>query len=199
MIIAVADKNASVRPLAEQAELVAEAKPDMMILKGDGMSDEEYRTVAKEIAEICGRHGVEFCASAHIPVAAALGVKNLCISVESLEGSVPEGFDKVFVHAASEREAADAERRGAYAVIFGNVFDLSCKSCRNAKGLSTLRCLTGTVDIPVIGAGGILPDVFFEVLSSEAAGVCMTGGFMRSKDPSAVVKAYRDARVRLKL
>ncbi|MDR3282459.1 MAG: thiamine phosphate synthase [Candidatus Methanoplasma sp.] len=199
MIIAVADRNASIRPLVEQAGLVAEARPDMIILKGEGMTEEEYVEAAKAISDICRKNGVEFCASTFIEAASSLGVKNICVPIEGLEGFVPAGFDKVLVHVQSEKEATDAERRGASAVIFGNVFDLSCKSCRNAKGLATLRCLTGAVDIPTIGAGGILQDVFNEVLAAEAAGICMTSGFMRSKDPVVVVKAYRDARARLRV
>jgi thiamine monophosphate synthase len=59
--------------------------------------------------------------------------------------------------------------------------------------LAVLRYLLGSVDIPVVGAGGILPDVFLEVLASDTAGICMREGFMRTRHPDEIVRKYREA------
>ncbi|MCL2296191.1 MAG: thiamine phosphate synthase, partial [Methanomassiliicoccaceae archaeon] len=141
---------------------------------------------------------VEFCADNFADVAKELGVRSIHLSLDDLRVSKPEGFDKILTTVRSDKEGAEAEKRGATMLIFRDVFDLTCKSCRNAKGLATLRYMLGAVDIPVVGAGGILPDVFLEVLASDTAGICMRGGFMRTKNPAAAVEAYREAEKYLK-
>jgi thiamine-phosphate pyrophosphorylase len=193
MIIAATDRKMSVLPFREQMTLIAKAGPDMIILSERDLSPPEYKELASFCLAECEKNGVEFCADKFVEVAKELGMKTIHLTLQELRDSKPEGFDKVLTTVRSDKEAKEAEKKGASLLIFRDVFDLSCKSCRNAKGLSTLRFLLGAVDIPVVGAGGVLPDVFLEVLASETAGICMRVGFMRTKDPDATVKAYRDA------
>lgn len=141
---------------------------------------------------------MEFCADKFTEAAKEIGVRTIYLSLQELKASKPEGFDEILTTVRNEKEAAEAERAGATLLIFRDVFDLTCKSCRNAKGLAMLRFMLGAVDIPVVGAGGIMPDVFLEVLASDTAGICMREGFMRTKNPTAVVEAYREAENYLK-
>jgi len=193
MLIAATDRKRSMLPFNEQIALIAEAKPDMIILSERDLSPSEYKELASFCKGECEKNGVEFCADMFADVAKELGVRTIHLSLQDLKESKPEGFDKILTTIRTDREAADAERMGATMLIFRDVFDLKCKSCRNAKGLSTLRFMLGAVDIPVVGAGGIFPDVFLEVLASETVGICMREGFMRTKNPAAVVEAYREA------
>ncbi|MDR0508878.1 MAG: thiamine phosphate synthase [Candidatus Methanoplasma sp.] len=198
MIIAATDRHKSMLPFKEQISMIAKAKPDMIILSERDLSPAEYKELASFCKEECEENGVEFCADRFADVAKELGVKTMYLGLDDLRASEPEGFDKVLTTVRNDKEAAEAERRGASLLIFRDVFDLTCKSCRNAKGLSTLRYMLGAVDIPVVGAGGILPDVFLEVLASDTAGICMRDGFMRTRNPAAVVEAYREAEKYLK-
>ncbi|MDR1404541.1 MAG: thiamine phosphate synthase [Candidatus Methanoplasma sp.] len=196
MIISATDRKTSILPFGEQIARVAEAGPDMLILTERDLLPEEYRELAAACMSECAGNNVQFCADKFADAARELGIKTLHMDLEDLKTSRPDGFDRILTTVRNEREAIDAEAAGASILIFRDVFDLTCKSCRNAKGLAMLRFLLGTVDIPVIGAGGIYPDVFYDVLGSEAAGVCMRDGFMRTKDPSSVVRAYREAEER---
>lgn len=192
MLIVATDRKTSVLPFKEQISLIAEAGPDMIMLTERDLSPEEYKELAEFCFTECKKNGVEFCVDGFVDVARSLNVRSIHVDLDDLP-LTEEGFDNILTTVRSEKEAIDAEAKGATMLIFREVFDLSCKSCRNAKGLATLRFLLGSVDIPVIGAGGILPDVFAEVLSSDAVGVCMKEGFMRSRDPTQVVKDYRKA------
>ncbi|MCL2031937.1 MAG: thiamine phosphate synthase [Methanomassiliicoccaceae archaeon] len=198
MIIAATDRKISMLPFKEQIALIAEAGPEMIILSERDLSPPEYKELALFCKAECEKNGVEFCADKFAEVAKELGVGTIYVSLRDLRTSKPEGFGRILTTVRNEKEAAEAERLGASLLIFRDVFDLSCKSCRNAKGLATLRYMLGEVDIPVVGAGGILPDVFQEVLASDAAGICMRDGFMKTKDPGAAVKAYREAERQLK-
>jgi len=193
MIIAATDRKTSMLPFKEQIALIAKAKPDMIILTERDLSPPEYNELATFCKEECDENGVEFCADKFTDVAKSLGVKAICLSLDDLRSGKPNGFDKIITTVRNEKEATEAERLGATMLIFRDVFDLTCKSCRNAKGLATLRYMLGAVDIPVVGAGGIFPDVFMEVLASDTAGICMREGFMRTKNPAAAVEAYREA------
>jgi thiamine-phosphate pyrophosphorylase len=198
MIIAATDRKTSMLPFREHIALIAAAKPDMLILTERDLPPAEYKELASFCMAECKKHGVEFCIDGFVNIAKELGVKAVHLKPQELSESRPEGFEKIVSTIYNEKEAIEAERNGASLLIFRDVFNLSCKSCRNAKGLATLRYLLGAVDIPVVGAGGILPDVFLEVLSSDTAGICMREGFMRTRDPAAAVKAYREAEERIK-
>ncbi|MDR1690338.1 MAG: thiamine phosphate synthase [Candidatus Methanoplasma sp.] len=198
MLIAATDRKISMLPFAEQIRLIAEAGPDMIILSERDLSPEDYKALASSCMEVCRRNNVIFAADKFAAEAKEIGADALFIDLEELRSSKPEGFDTVLTTIRSEREAVEAEKLGADILIFRDVFDLTCKSCRNAKGLATLRYVLGSVDIPIVGAGGIMPDVFAEVLASDAAGICMREGFMRTKNPSAIVAAYREAETRIK-
>jgi len=193
MIIVATDRKTSMLPFREQMALIAKAKPDMIILTERDLSPSEYKEMAALCKDECEKNGVEFCADGFVDEAKEIGAKAVHVDLQELRESKPEGFDRILTTVRDEREAAEAERLGATLLIFRDVFDVNCKSCRNAKGLAMLRYLLGAVDVPVVGAGGILPDVFLEVLASDAAGICMRQGFMRTQDPAAVVGAYREA------
>lgn len=193
MIIAATDRKRSMLPFEEQIALIAKAKPDMIILTERDLSPSEYKEMASYCMGECVKNGVEFCADKFSDAAKELGAKTIHISLDELKASKPGGFDKILTTIRSEKDAKDAEALGASILIFRDVFDLTCKSCRNAKGLATLRYLLGSADIPVVGAGGIMPDVFLEVLASDTAGICVRESFMRTKDPASVVEAYRNA------
>ena len=197
MLIAATDRKRSMLPFNDQIALIAEAKPDMLMLTERDLSPSEYKELASFCKEKCEENDVEFCIDKFSDVAKELGVKTIHLSLQDLRGSKPQGFDKILTTVRSDKEGEEAERLGATMLIFRDVFDLNCKSCRNAKGLATLRFMLGAVDIPVVGAGGIFPDVFLEVLASDTAGICMREGFMRTKNPAAAVESYREAELYL--
>jgi thiamine-phosphate pyrophosphorylase len=198
MLIAATDRKVSMLPFEEQIALIAKAKPDMLILTERDLSPSEYKELALSCKAECDKKGVEFCIDKFIDVAKEIGVRSIHLSLDDIRDSDTEGFERVLVSIRSEKEAVEAERLGATMIIFVGVFDVSCRTCRNAKGLSLLRDLLGAVDIPVSGAGGILPDVFLEVLASETAGICMGKGFMRTKEPVEAVVAYHRAQKQLR-
>lgn len=197
MLIAATDRKTSALPFPEQISLIASARPDMLMLTERDLSPSEYRELAVMCISECKKNDVLFCVDKFIDVAEELDVTTVHVDLDNLR--ITKKFDSVFTTVRNDREAMNAENNGATAVIFRDVFDLSCRSCRNAKGLATLRFMLGSVDIPVIGAGGIIPDVFMDVLATETAGVCMTYGFMSAKDPNTVVRSYRDTEQKINL
>jgi len=193
MIIAVTDRKRAMLPFLEQISLIAKARPDMLILSERDLSASEFKALAIECKAECEKNSVELCIDKFFDIAKELGVKAIYVSLGDLREKKPEGFDKILTTIRNDKEAAEAERLGATLLIFRDVYDISCKACRNAKGLANLRFTLGAVDIPIVGAGGLMPEVFLEVLATDCAGICMREGFMRTRNPSALVEAYREA------
>jgi len=193
MIIAVTDRKRAMLPFSEQIGLIAKARPNMLILAERDLSVPEFKALAVECKAECDKNGVELCIDKFTDVAKEIGVKAIHVSLSELREKKPEGFVKILTVIRSDKEAMEAEKLGATLLIFRDVFETSCKSCRNAKGLAMLRFITGSVEIPVVGAGGLMPEVFLEVLATDSAGLCMREGFMRTRDPAAIVEAYRAA------
>ncbi len=182
-IVAVTDRKRSVRPLAEQVGLVCRAGADMVVLREKDLPEREYRGLAAEIGRICSRHGVEFCADSSFDVPADsrwLPFKDF----------TPGARTGASVH--SRQEGVEASRLGASFVVYGNVFETTCKPGKPAKGLEEVRALSGELDIPVYAIGGISPANIREVFLSGASGACLMSGLMSSEDPAEVVARCRE-------
>ena len=57
-VIAVSNRKLCKRPFSEQIERVCKIHPDAIILREKDLTEEEYRTLAKEVLEICNQYQV---------------------------------------------------------------------------------------------------------------------------------------------
>ena len=57
-IIAVSNRKLCDRPFLEQIERVCEIHPEAVILREKDLTEEEYRTLAKEVMEICNHYQI---------------------------------------------------------------------------------------------------------------------------------------------
>ncbi len=73
-IISVTDRKNCVRPLEEQTELICRAGADMIILREEDMSPEDYLPLAEKIRKICARYETRFCVDGFTDIARDLGV-----------------------------------------------------------------------------------------------------------------------------
>ncbi|MDR2846200.1 MAG: thiamine phosphate synthase [Candidatus Methanoplasma sp.] len=194
MIIAITDRKNSLRPFLEQIEVVARSGPDMIILREKDLPYNEYTALAEKCARICSDHRVGFCVNSFTDTAVELGIRNIQLPLHLFIGERPfRGYNMVLVSVHSALEAVKAESLGADALLYGNVFETSCKPGASAKGIGALKEVCESVDIPVLGLGGINDDNIGEVIGAGVDGVCLMSGFMRAEDPSAMVRAYSAA------
>ncbi len=193
MIIAVTDRKISTRhDFLEQIENVADALPDMIILREKDLSEPNYRYLAVECARLCGNRGIRFCVNKFVKTAHALELDDIQISMDDLRQNADLPFENIWVSVHSKDEAMEAERLGATHLIYGNVFETSCKPSLGGKGLLDLRDVCDSVDIPVFGIGGIDASNVDLVLDAGCKGVCMRSALMTSKKPSLVLKDARE-------
>ncbi|MCL2149063.1 MAG: thiamine phosphate synthase [Methanomassiliicoccaceae archaeon] len=196
MIIAITDRRISAaHDFLDQVEAVAAARPDMIILREKDVSEAEYRYLAVECARICGQHRVDFCVNTFIKAAAAIGDGRVQVSFGTLgaEKDRLRGFEEVWVSVHSPSEAVAAEDMGATHLIYGNVFETSCKPGAVGKGVAELGVVCAAAGVPVFAVGGMDVNTISKVVEAGCAGVCIRGLLMASRDPSEVMGRLRAA------
>jgi thiamine-phosphate pyrophosphorylase len=192
MIIAVTDRKISATPnFTDRVEAIASSRPDMLILREKDLSEKEYGRLAAECARICGRYGVKFCVNSFTAAAEDAGGMRIQMPYASFTGGGTPRFKEIWVSVHSAGEAAEAERLGATHLIFGNVFETSCKPGAEGKGTEELARVCASANVPVFAIGGIDEDTVSKAMDAGCAGVCVRGLLMTSADPKAVMEGLR--------
>jgi len=194
MIIAITDRKISAaRDFLEQIEAIASSSPDMIILREKDLSEPAYRYLAIECQRICGCYNVKFCINTFFKMASSIGDGCVQVSFGSFITNIDrlKDFEEVWVSVHSVSEAVEAEQKGATHLIYGNVFETSCKPGVKGKGINELRDVCCTVDIPVFAVGGINTNTAKIVIDAGCKGVCIRSLFMRSKNPDIIMEELK--------
>ncbi|MDR2699155.1 MAG: thiamine phosphate synthase [Candidatus Methanoplasma sp.] len=194
MIIVITDRKISAEPdFLRQVEVIADSSPDMIILREKDLSEAEYRYLAVECMRICSNCNVKFCVNSFIKTAAALNNGRVQVSFGSLTSNADKlkDFKEIWVSVHSRGEATEAERMGATHLIYGNVFETSCKPGVEGKGIKELREVCKAVGIPVFAVGGIDLSTAVAAVNAGCDGVCVRSLMMTSKDPAETVGELR--------
>ncbi len=191
-IIAVTDRKNSLRPFEEQMEMISSAGVDMIVLREKDLSPGEYLRLAEKVLRVCEKYGTEFCVNTFADAAEKLGAKTVWIPYGDFDREKLRRF-RTGVSVHSYEEGISAAEKGADFIVYGNVFETSCKPGKPAKGLSELKILSG-LDIPVYAIGGIDLSNAGSVKEAGAGGICMMSGFMRSPDPRSLAESLRKIR-----
>ena len=179
-VIVVTDRTICKRSLPHQLKIVAKTSPDMIILREKDLSEQEYEELAIAVKAVCDDSGMTFVINSFINVALKLSIMNvqLPFNVFKENLTIVDSFKSVGVSVHNLKEASDAEKSGADYLIFGNIFETSCKPGVSAKGLESLQTICSSVKIPVYGIGGIDEMNADSVLKAGASGVCIRSAFM---------------------
>jgi len=194
MIIVITDRKISARrDFLEQIELIAEAKPDMIILREKDVSEQEYKYLAIECARLCSYHNVKFCVNSFIKTAKTINNGRIQLSFGSFISHLNElgAYEEIWVSVHTPDEAADADALGATHLIYGNIFETSCKPGTEGKGLDELERVCRRVHVPVYAVGGITPMNTEMVLRTGCKGVCLRSFFMKCEDPLPEMRSLK--------
>ena len=173
---------------------VAVAKPDAIILREKDINVGFYETLARIGIGACMANGVKFVVHTFFSAAKKLGVKEIQLPMEVYRNFPKDlkGLDTgASIHSLSELE--DAVAAGAKWVIFGNVFEPTCKPGKPGEGIEMLKKICDASPVPVYAIGGITPENARLCKEAGADGVCAMSLFMTCKDPSELVRQFREA------
>lgn len=179
-----------------RVELIAQARPAGVILREKDLSPKEYRSLAVQAMEICGKYDVPCILHSFWEIALELGADGLHMPLSLLRKMRAEerGNFSVSVLGASchsSEDAVEAEALGCGYVTAGHVFDTGCKEGLPGRGLGFLRRVCQSVGIPVYAIGGVGPENISAVRRAGAAGACVMSSAMLCPDPTALLARLR--------
>lgn len=159
------------------------ARVDSLVLRERDLSSEEYIHLAKEIRDVCEAYGVDFYVHRRPAVCPLISCPNLHLSFQDFEDLSKEelNVEKVCVsihslaEAAAVRDRTEGKAEG-WSLMFGNVFETSCKPGLLGKGIEIVRELLLEVRLPLYLIGGISWERI-----SELQGLGVYGFAMRSE------------------
>ncbi|MGE6631005.1 thiazole tautomerase TenI [Bacillus sp. NPDC077027] len=109
-------------------------------------------------------------------------------SPKELRQKFPHLHAGVSVH--SLEEACQAEKEGAEYVIFGHVYDTSCKPNLKPRGIQVLSEMVSTLSIPVLAIGGMTPERVSELKAVGVSGIAVMSGLFGQTNSKAAAHAF---------
>lgn len=162
-------------------QIAAKKQVDAIILREKDLSEEDYRTLAEAVLEICRRYEKTCILHTFVRTAVTLHHPYIHLSYtafQKLDRQQRHFLGKIGVSTHTVEEARLAETMGASYVTASHIFPTACKEGLSPRGLSYLREAAGAVEIPVFALGGIHPEHISACMEAGAAGVCMMSEFM---------------------
>ena len=91
----------------------------------------------------------------------------------------------------SLEDLKEAESLGAQWVVFGNVFETTCKPGKPAAGIEMLKKICDSSSVPVYAIGGVTPANAAQCKEAGAAGICVMSPYMLCDDPEDLTNKFR--------
>lgn len=112
------------------------------------------------------------------------------LPVRSARRVAPSGF-LIGYSADNPDMARAAVRDGANYIGCGTLYPTTTKpDAGEVTGIEGLRRIVRAVDVPVVGIGGVTPDLAPAVIAAGAAGCAAVGAVMAARSPAAAVRDF---------
>lgn len=164
--------------------MIASAHPKAIVLREKDLSEKEYEQLARQVMQICQKHGTQCIFHSFSNVAIALGAEAVHMPLPLLQKMTPQEkshFQIIGASCHSLEEAKEAQDLGCTYITAGHIFLTDCKKGLPGRGLPFLEEICKAVRIPVYAIGGISSQNIESVRKTGAAGACIMSGFMRCK------------------
>lgn len=183
-LICITNRKLCSNNFSDQIEMIASAHPKAIVLREKDLSEKEYEQLARQVMQICQKHGTQCILHSFSNVAIALGAEAVHMPLPLLQKMTPQEkshFQIIGASCHSLEEAKKAQNLGCTYITAGHIFLTDCKKGLPGRGLPFLEEICKTVRIPVYAIGGISSQNIESVRKTGAAGACIMSGFMRCK------------------
>lgn len=183
-LICITNRKLCSNNFLDQIEMIASAHPKAIVLREKDLSEKEYEQLARQVMQICQKHGTQCILHSFSNVAIALGAEAVHMPLPLLQKMTPQEkshFQIIGASCHSLEEAKEAQNLGCTYITAGHIFLTDCKKGLPGRGLPFLEEICKTVRIPVYAIGGISSQNMESVRKTGAAGACIMSGFMRCK------------------
>ena len=176
-------------------EKLVQAHPKGIVLREKDLTEEAYKQLAREVAEICMKYGVTCILHNFVNVARELQVKHIHLPLTVLRNISKEerkDFSILGASCHSVSDAIEAEQLGCTYVTAGHIFDTDCKKDLPGRGLTFLEQVCQSVSIPVYAIGGINPEKINLVKNAGAKGACVMSEAMKCTNVTEYIAAFKE-------
>lgn len=183
-LICITNRKLCSNNFLDQIEMIASAHPKAIVLREKDLSEKEYEQLARQVMQICQKHGTQCILHIFSNVATTLGATAVHMPLPLLQKMTPQEkshFQIIGASCHSLEEAKEAQNLGCTYITAGHIFLTDCKKGLPGRGLPFLEEICKTVRIPVYAIGGISSQNMESVRKTGAAGACIMSGFMRCK------------------
>lgn len=183
-LICITNRKLCSNNFSDQIEMIASAHPKAIVLREKDLSEKEYEQSARQVMQICQKHGTQCILHSFSNVAIALGAEAVHMPLPLLQKMTPQEkshFQIIGASCHSLEEAKEAQDLGCTYITAGHIFLTDCKKGLPGRGLPFLEEICKAVRIPVYAIGGISSQNIESVRKTGAAGACIMSGFMRCK------------------
>ena len=176
-LICITNRKLCSNNFSDQIEMIASAHPKAIVLREKDLSEKEYEQLARQVMQICQKHGTQCILHSFSNVATALGATAVHMPLPLLQKMTPQEKSHFQIIGASCHSLEEAKE----AQDLGCTYITDCKKGLPGRGLPFLEEICKTVRIPVYAIGGISSQNIESVRKTGAAGACIMSGFMRCK------------------
>lgn len=183
-LICITNRKLCSNNFLDQIEMIASAHPKAIVLREKDLSEKEYEQLARQVMQICQKHGTQCILHSFSNVAITLGAVVVHMPLPLLQKMTPQEkshFQIIGASCHSLEEAKEAQDLGCTYITAGHIFLTDCKKGLPGRGLPFLEEICKAVRIPVYAIGGISSQNIESVRKTGAAGACIMSGFMRCK------------------
>ena len=183
-LICITNRKLCSNKFSDQIEMIASAYPKAIVLREKDLSEKEYEQLARQVMQICQKHGTQCILHSFSNVAIALGAEAVHMPLPLLQKMTTQEkshFQIIGASCHSLEEAKEAQDLGCTYITAGHIFLTDCKKGLPGRGLPFLEEICKAVRIPVYAIGGISSQNIESVRKTGAAGACIMSGFMRCK------------------
>lgn len=183
-LICITNRKLCSNNFSDQIEMIASAHPKAIVLREKDLSEKEYEQLARQVMQICQKHGTQCILHSFSNVAITLGATAVHMPLPLLQKMTPQEkshFQIIGASCHSLEEAKEAQDLGCTYITAGHIFLTDCKKGLPGRGLPFLEEICKAVRIPVYAIGGISSQNIESVRKTGAAGACIMSGFMRCK------------------
>ena len=183
-LICITNRKLCSNNFSDQIEMIASAHPKAIVLREKDLSEKEYEQLARQVMQICQKHGTQCILHSFSNVAIALGAEAVHMPLPLLQKMTPQEkshFQIIGASCHSLEEAKEAQDLGCTYITAGHIYLTDCKKGLPGRGLPFLEEICKAVRIPVYAIGGISSQNIESVRKTGAAGACIMSGFMRCK------------------
>jgi len=183
----ISDRNESLDEFLYKIEQSILGGVKIVQLREKNCSTLEYIEIGKRVKALTDSYNIPLIVNDRIDVALAIDASGIHLGQEDMPLDIARrimGTEKLIgISTRNIDEATKAEINGADYIGVGAIFETDTKSDARKIHFDDIKKIKNSVDIPVLGIGGINKDNIHIVKMLNLDGICISSGILRDKNP----------------